>query len=61
MKYYEVPDAPESVKHWSGSDPSDSGYCPNCEEHIDSGRCECIRECIRERERLALLVKEVVE
>jgi hypothetical protein len=22
----------------------DSGYCPNCGEHLDSGRCECTDE-----------------
>jgi hypothetical protein len=46
---YNQPDAPESVRHWSGCDPSDSGYCPRCGEHIDD-RCDCTEE---EREEAA--------
>src|ERR1017187_2220379 len=35
------PDAPESVRHWSGHDPSDSGACSECGGVIDDGRCTC--------------------
>jgi len=34
-------EAPENIKHWSGCDPADSGYCPDCGEHLDYGRCRC--------------------
>jgi len=52
-----VPDAPESVRHWSGRDPSDSGYCPECGEHLDSGRCECEEEDELSEEIAASVVK----
>jgi hypothetical protein len=31
----------ESHSHWSGRDPSDSGYCSECGGDIDDGRCAC--------------------
>ncbi len=34
-------EAPENIKHWSGCDPADGGYCPDCGEHLDYGRCRC--------------------
>jgi hypothetical protein len=40
MSWYNQADAPESVKHHSGRDPSDSGYCSICDKHRDE-YCEC--------------------
>lgn len=28
----------------NGMCPDDAGYCPECREHLDSGRCVCTDE-----------------